>query len=923
MIRLSMAVTAALALAAGSSAVSAANDDHTLMPQSGGASTWLRVDTSAAHLGAAMGRAIVARDYGSFQWLYATDAEMAALDAADVKFTAVEDAFVLDLGGTRFDPLVSPPAPRAVDNDDVADFHLVQLDGPTQRGSLDALKASGLEPVQYIHPFTYVVWGNGSAMGRAVTTPGVRWTGQFLPEYRVQPHQRGYNAATRPTMALISRHADQAQLVAAMTEAGATIHDVTPVDTHTSVVHLDIAGNRYMTIGAIPGVYAVQYIQQDAGPRSEMSQQSIVGAYGPEPTNTIVPGYLDWLTDSGYNGAGVIVGIVDGGVRISHQDFVGNISPCVPGTTPTSCSHSNNDHGTHVAGAVAGTGATGTLLNGFLRGQGVAPGAKVIEQRYNSFLGAGPGGMIPNGMLMIYKESSLSSAVLTNNSWGPTGTPQGYDIPTQQIDIVTRDANPDIAGNQQVLNVWSIMNGGGDGGGACAPASVASPDEAKNLFAIGSTKLQNGSGGQLAPIFDVSANSAHGNACDGRRIPHIVAPGCSTDSVGHVSDTAHAAGFCGTSMASPVVSGAVAVFIEKYRDQNDGATPSPALVKATFTAVAKDLNGYRNADNVVMGHRPDRFQGYGRIDLDAVVNHADPVFSIDQTEVFDATGDTWTQSLTAADPARPIHIMLAWSDAKGHGLGGTTPAWVNNLDLSVTGTGGSFLGNVVGTDGWSATGGTADDRNNLEGVFLQPSQHGGTVDITVSATNITADALNPFTPGAPAQDFALVCYNCVIDGAGDPEANLGLSLTDVPDPVQIGGTLTYVAQVGNFGPDATSGVTFELDLPEGVSYAASRSLDVPEGGSIWACEAVDATVSCTIAGEIANASFAPVLEIDTTIDGDTLPGIVEATGTVVGAESDPDEVNNAVTVSTEIVGKPDAIFATGFECGVDAPGCTP
>jgi serine protease AprX len=919
-----MAVTAALTLVAASSAYSVADRADIAVANAATQSMWLRVDANAARVAAALGNATARHDYGSFQWLSASAAQMGALRAAGVKFTAVEDAFVLDLGGTRFDPLVSPPAPRAVENDEVADFHLVQLDGPTRNGLLQALAAEGLEPVQYIHPFTYVVWGKGSDMGRAGSVPGVRWTGQFLPEYRVQAQQRVYNAATRPTMALISRHAEQSQLVAALTDAGATVHDVTPVDRHTGVVHLDIAGDRYMALAAIPGVYAIQSIPQDAGPRSEMSQQSIVGAYGPPPTNTIVPGYLDWLAGTGYDGSGVIVGIVDGGVRISHQDFAGNISPCVSaGGSPTSCTHANDGHGTHVAGAVAGSGATGTLLNGFLRGQGVAPAAKVVEQRYPSFLGGGPGGMIPNGMLTIYKESSLGSAVLTNNSWGPSGSPLGYDIPTQQIDIVARDANPDIAGNQPVLNVWSIMNGGGDGGGACAPSSLGSPDEAKNLFAVGSTKLQNNGGAQLAPIFDISSNSAHGNACDGRRVPHIVAPGCSTDSVGSSSDTAHAAGFCGTSMASPVVSGAVALFVEKYRDENEGATPSPALIKATFTAVAQDLQGFLNADNGVMGHRPDRFQGYGRIDLDAVMNHANPVFSIDQTEVFDGTGDTWTQSLTAADPAQPIHIMLAWSDAKGHGLGGTTPAWVNNLDLSVTGTGGTFLGNVVGTDGWSATGGAADDRNNLEGVFLQPAQHGGAVAITVGATNITADALNPFTPGAPAQDFALVCYNCVAEGGGDAEANLGLSLEDAPDPVQIGGTLTYDARIANFGPDAASGITFELDLPEGVTYITNRSIDVPAGGALWACEAVDATVACTIADSIANAAFAPVLEIDVTIDGDTLPGIVDATGTVIGAETDPDDANNTVTVSTEIVGEPDVLFATGFECGVDAPGCAP
>src|SRR5690606_208300 len=130
----------------------------------------------------------------------------------------------------------------------------------------------------------------------------------------------------------------------------------------------------------------------------------------------------------------------------------------------------------------------------------------------------------------IFRESALSNAVITNNSWGPTGSPQGYDIPTQQIDIIARDALPEAAGQQPIIPIWSIMNGNGDSNGACAPASVGSPDEAKNLFAVGSTALQGGGGAQQSGIFNVSSNSAHGNACDGRRIPHIVAPGCSTDS---------------------------------------------------------------------------------------------------------------------------------------------------------------------------------------------------------------------------------------------------------------------------------------------------------------------------------------------------------------------------------------------------------
>lgn len=55
---------------------------------------------------------------------------------------------------------------------------------------------------------------------------------------------------------------------------------------------------------------------------------------------------------------------------------------------------------------------------------------------------------------------------------------------------------------------------------------------------------------------------------------------------------------------------------------------------------------------------------------------------------------------------------------------------------------------------------TLDQRNNLEGVFLGPHQHSGTLTLRVEASNIAANALNPWRAGRPAQDFALACYNC-------------------------------------------------------------------------------------------------------------------------------------------------------------------
>lgn len=869
---------------------------------------WLRVEASRALLARETTIPDSAIDYGRFQWLPAQSVDAAALRVAGMQVTRFEAPFVLDLGGQKFDPLLDTIHSGAPDStaSGQPDWHLIQFRGPVKLEWLAHLRDAGVIPAQYIHPYSYVVWSDAGALARAASASEVRWSGNFATGFRLPATQRHLASVPLKTMALISRHRNAQAVQADLSALGAQVISSTVLDTHFSVVELSAPGNRYLDIAALPGVYSVQAIQSGGGPRGEVSNQSIVGGYGPTPPNTIIPGYQTWLDALGFSGTGVVVSVVDGGIRTTHLDIASRMVACVPsGASPTSCVNQIDDHGSHVAAAIAGTGASGVLRNGFLRGQGVAPGANIVRQVYEGFLGGGPGQMIADGMLKIYKESALSGAVLTNNSWGPTGDPQGYDIPTQQVDMVIRDANPDVAGNQQVQNVWSIMNGGGDGFGACAPSSLGSPDEAKNLFAVGSTALQNGSGAQVGQIFNVSSNSAHGNACDGRRVPNIVAPGCNTESATASSDTSFGY-MCGTSMASPVVSGASAVFVEKYRSEHAGATPSPAMIKAAFTAVAKDLQGFNNANGSVMGHRPDRFQGYGRIDLDAVVNTPDPVFSIDQSVLFDTTGASWNKTVVPADPARPVRIMLAWTDAKGHGLGGTTPAWVNNLDLSVNTNAASYLGNVIGSDGWSASGGTADDKNNLEGIFLSPSQLGDSIDISVLAANIAADALNPYTPAAPAQDFALVCYNCLDSMLGS--ADLAISQTYAPFPAQAGAALDFDLSVTNNGADAASGVVVTLELPVDIQFVSGQLMS---GAGSWTCSEAASLVTCSMdSGSLPGDASATVLRISTTVAANA-PTSLTATAEVDADEfldSEPD--NNRVEF---VVAIGDVIFEHGFE----------
>ena len=105
------------------------------------------------------------------------------------------------------------------------------------------------------------------------------------------------------------------------------------------------------------------------------------------------------------------------------------------------------------------------------------------------------------------------------------------------------------------------------------------------------------------------------------------------------------------------------------------------------------------------------------------------------------------------DPTKPLRVTLAWTDAPGSTAGN---AYNNNLDLTVTVGGQTYLGNVF-TGAFSVTGGVADARNNVESVFL-PAGLSGAYTITVTAANINSDGV-PGNADALDQDFALVVYN--------------------------------------------------------------------------------------------------------------------------------------------------------------------
>lgn len=689
-------------------------------------------------------------EYENFTLLLVSPEQVTDLREGGIDFQAIDKPYHLTLGGITFDPAIAFPnatmSLTEVFSPDTPGFHLVQFWGPTKDTWLQQLTDRGLKIVQYVYPYTYITWGTENSKQQVASLETVRWAGTFLPSFKSIEVERNAIGGKILVQIMLYKGAETNLLIEQIEELGGNLINRSEMDEFFEVAVFDIETTAIDLVSNLPGVYTIQSINTDGGDRGEIGNQ--VNA-GNTLGNYALPGYINWLNNLGLSGGGVIIANVDSGIDHDHPDLINRIMPCIGSTCGGSL---QSNHGTHTAGIMAGDGSSG-VTNGkaFLRGLGMAPGANLIEQVYS------PTYTYANGMLTLIQQSFQNGAVLSGNSWGPSGSPQGYDINTRQVDIGVRDAAPLIPGNQQFSYILSIMNGYG------GTSTQGTPDEAKNIFSVGSTVLQTAPTSQLSNINDISGNSAHGPALDGRLLPHIVAPGCSVDS----SIINGYSVMCGTSMASPQVSGSVALFIEKYR-HDFGVDPSPSLIKAAFLPVAHDLAGYKDADGNLLGHPFDAKQGWGRLNTNSVLAPQGEVLYYDNPLVLNESGEIWQISLNISDPSKPLRVMLAWTDAPGHGLGGSTPAWNNDLDLSIKINENIYVGNYFDlqsglsipctiNENWYIPCENYEFKNNTEGIFL-PAGVGEIVTITVTAANINSDGV-PGNEDLTDQDFSLVVYN--------------------------------------------------------------------------------------------------------------------------------------------------------------------
>lgn len=321
-------------------------------------------------------------------------------------------------------------------------------------------------------------------------------------------------------------------------------------------------------------VYQTQVVSND----TYVTNGSLWGMYGAatSPANSFGSGAVNAWAEGKTCNNNTYIGIVDEGVMTTHSDLAANIwtnAGEIPGNgidddgnglvddvhgfdfasnDSTVYDGTSDDHGTHVAGTIAGAGGNGSGV------VGVCWQAKMISAK---FLGR-RGGTTANSIKAVDYLTNLKldkglNIVASNNSWGGGGFSQAL------YDAIQRSANADI------VFVAAAGNGGGDGVGDNNDTVPSYPSGYANANVISVAAIDKNGG--LASFSNYGASTVD-----------IGAPGVAIFST--VPGKGGASGYAsynGTSMATPHVTGAIAL----YRSINPAATAVQARAAVLNNAV--------------------------------------------------------------------------------------------------------------------------------------------------------------------------------------------------------------------------------------------------------------------------------------------------------------------------------------------------
>jgi subtilisin-like proprotein convertase family protein len=844
---------------------------------------------------------------------------------------------------------------------------LVQFPAPPTDDEIAKLMEAGVQIVHYIPQNAFIVWTETPDSARRASdlfqSGLLQHFGDYRVEHAVSPLLDASLASRELVEVTVQLHNfgklangrtvrdDMADALALAPEVIQAPYEV--LGGRYLNAKLRVPGDQILKLAEIPSAVNVEpYFPKVL--LGERQGQILAGNWNAGQTGPSGPGYLAWLASKGFSTdpadypVVVVVddGVDNGGNNPANAEFRVQANPAGAsrltfGTLPPGSAASGPE----------GPDGHGNINTSIVMGYNNASGASVEDATgYNYGLGISPHGRAANCRIFVpdfdpgtsftelERHNYTQGARISTNSWGSSSFFGGgiYTADSQEYDGIVRDALPAAGGNQEMLIVFAAGN---SGPGA---ATTSDPGTAKNIICAGASETSNpaassGDGCDLTVgdgdnLQHMASFSSRGPCEDGRVKPDIVAPG--TFIHGAASQpTFHGSGVCGasgndfaapgtdalfpagsaytwssgTSHSTPAIAGAsqlVAEYLSRVYgfdplEDASANSPSPALLKAYVLHSGRHIGGPGATENL-----PGNNQGYGIVDLGFAFDSTAPRFFVDQTVVFDNPGDQRGFFGTIADPSKPFRAALVWTDAPGS-TGGS--AFVNDLNLTVGGPSGTYLGNNF-TTGLSQTGGSPDSANNAECVFL-PAGESGSISVLVEAITLGGDGL-PGSGDGSDQDFALVLYNFIETPTPFFEKNGAQLYTDLGgncngdgmiDPGE--NNIAITVGLRNGGTGAASNIVATLS-------AISSTVSVATAGATYPNLAIGATASnaapFVIAVSPSHACGAPIvlaLEISSS-EGSNTVSFSLPTGTPPTLSTQSDNpgtaINDNATVMTTL-----------------------
>lgn len=258
------------------------------------------------------------------------------------------------------------------------------------------------------------------------------------------------------------------------------------------------------------------------------------------------------------DGSGVHIYVIDTGIRTSHNEFSGRIGAGFSAIGNSSNFDDCNGHGTHVAGTAGGTV------------YGVAKGATLHAVRVLDCNGSGS-----------------NSGVIAGIDWVADHNVSGPKVANMSLGGGASNAVDSAVARATSAGVTVVVAAGNSSTNACN----SSPARAASAVTVGSTTNNDAR----------SSFSNFGTCLD------IFAPGSSITSAWWNSNSATRT-ISGTSMASPHVAGAAALYLE----DNPAASPSQVTSALTSAAIANTLTGVGSGSpNLMLNTGSDNGGGGG------------------------------------------------------------------------------------------------------------------------------------------------------------------------------------------------------------------------------------------------------------------------------------------------------------------------